>query len=184
MKITLNSYSAMRYFLALFITVLTVQCSKDDETPEEINEEETINRVTLTVTSPGGSNTYTWNEGETIPTVNLTANAVHQVSISFFDATDPSDVEDITEEVIEEADEHFVFYEVANASLTIASASNDVVDADGVSINIHTEWTAGAAGSGTVRAVLIHEPTSKSGTTRSDLGGSTDVELDFPVTIQ
>ena len=59
-----------------------------------------------------------------------------------------------------------------------------MVDADGVSINLKTEWAAAGASSGTVRVYLIHEPTSKTGATRGELGGSTDVELDFPVTIQ
>ena len=68
--------------------------------------------------------------------------------------------------------------------MSISAASNDVVDTDGSSINLKTEWVAAEASTGTVRVYLIHEPTSKSGATRGELGGSTDVELDFPVTIQ
>lgn len=185
MKRFIYTPSVLRSIFALLFITFFVQCSKDDDTPEEINEEEVINRVTLSVTDAAGTSTsYTWNEGGTIPTLNLTANATHQVSIHFFDASDPADVEDITEEVIEEADEHYVFYEVAGASVTISPASNDVVDANNVSINLNTSWAVGDAGSGTVRAYLIHEPTSKSGSTRSALGGSTDVELNFPVSIQ
>ena len=164
-------------------SLLLTQCKKDD--PEEIHEHETINRVTLTVTaSDGTSNDYTWNEGDNEPTVILSANTTHRVSISFFDASDASDVEDITPEIIEEADEHFMFYEVASASLTISAASNDTRDSDGIAININTEWTAGDASSGFVRAYLVHGPTSKTGSTRSSLGGGTDVELNFPVQIQ
>ena len=83
------------------------------------------------------------------------------MSIHFYDASDASDVEDITEEVIEEADEHFVYYQVSSASLSISAASNDVQDAAGISINLKTEWAAAGASSGTVRVYLIHEPTSK-----------------------
>ena len=165
------------------LTILFIQCKKD--TPEEINEEEVINRVTLTVTAAdGSSNDYTWNEGDAIPSITLAANSTANVSVHFYDASDASDIEDITEEVIEEADEHFVFYQVSGASLSISAASNDVVDTDGTSINLKTEWTAAEASSGGVRVYLIHEPTSKSGATRGQFGGSTDVELDFPVTIQ
>jgi len=185
MKLSIYTPSVLRSIFALLLIFVFAQCSKDDDTPEEINEEEVINRVTLAITdSAGASTSYTWNEGETIPTLNLTTNSTYQASIHFFDASDPGDVEDITEEVIDEADEHFVFYEVVSAAVSISAASNDVVDADGVSINLKTAWTVGDAGSGTIRAFLIHEPSTKSGSTRSALGGSTDVELDFPVSIQ
>ena len=172
-----------RLILASLFVFTAVQCSKDS--PDEIHEHETINRVTLTVTGADGTATdYTWNEGETEPTINLSANTTHRVSISFFDASDASDVENITEEVIEEADEHFVFYEVSSASLNISSASNDVQDSDGIDININTEWAAAGASSGVVRTYLIHGPTSKTGSTRSSFGGGTDIELNFPVAIQ
>ena len=168
---------------ALFFVFTAVQCSKDS--PDEIHDHETINRVTLTVTRADGTSTdYTWNEGDNEPTINLGANSTHQVSIAFYDVSDAAEVENITEEVIEEADEHFVFYEVASASLTISAASNDIRDSDGIAININTEWTTGDASSGVVQAALIHGPTSKTGSTRSSLGGGTDVELNFPVEIQ
>lgn len=172
-----------RIAIVFALTVLFIQCKKD--TPEEINEEEVINRVTLTVTAADGSlNDYTWNEGDAIPTITLAANTTSNVSVHFYDASDASDIEDITEEVIEEADEHFVFYQISSASLSISAASNDVVDADGIRINLKTEWAAAGASSGTVRVYLIHEPTSKTGASRGEIGGSTDVELDFPVSIQ
>lgn len=173
----------IRSILALLFVSTVVQCKKDS--PEEIHDEETINRVTLTVTDANGTSTdYTWNEGDNEPNINLSANSTHQVSIAFYDASDAADVEDITEEVIEEADEHFVFYQVNSASLTIAAASNDVTDSDGVAIHVKTQWTTTDASSGVVMVYLVHEPTSKTGTTRSALGGSTDVELSFPVEIQ
>ena len=50
-------------------------------------------------------------------------------------------------------------------------------DSDGIAININTTWTTGDAESGTVRVYLIHGPSSKSGTTRAQFGGGTDVEV-------
>ena len=180
-----NTYfkTTSQTILSLFFVFTAVQCSKDS--PDEIHEHETINRVTLTVTGADGTSTdYTWNEGDNEPNIMLSANTTHRVSISFFDASDASEVEEVTGEIIEEADEHLVFYEITSASLSISSASNDVQDSDGVDININTEWTAGDASSGFVRAYLIHGPTSKTGSTRSSFGGGTDVELNFPVEIQ
>ena len=186
MKLSKYYPSAVRALFALCIIATTVQCSKDDhDHPEEIHEEEVINRVTLNITDASNStNTITWNEGDTVPTISLSANATYQVSIHFYNASDPNDVEDITEEVIEEADEHHVFFGIADAALSIASASNDTQDGAGNPVNLKTVWTTTTAGSGTVRAYLIHEPTTKTASTRSGFGGETDVEVDFPVTIQ
>ena len=173
----------IRSIFALLFMSTVVQCKKDS--PEEIHDEETINRVTLTVTDASGASAdYTWNEGDNEPTINLSANSTHQVSIAFYDASDAAEVDNITEEVIEEADEHFVFFQVNSAALTIAAASDDVTDSDGVTINLNTQWTTTDASSGVVLVYLVHEPTSKTGATRSALGGSTDVELNFPVQIQ
>lgn len=178
-----NNFSTLALPLLAFLFVFT-SCKKDD--PEEINEEEEINQVILSVFETGTTQqqTYTWNEGETTPTITLNADSSYQVSISFYDASNPADVENITEEVIEEADEHFVFIETAGANLTIASSSTDVSGSDSVGINLRTVWTTAAASSGTARVYLIHEPNTKTGSSRSDFGGETDVEVNFPVTIQ
>ena len=168
---------------AVLALLIFIQCKKDS--PEEINEEEVINRVTLRVTASDNTTTnYTWNDGEAIPSIGLTANASYAVSVHFFDASDASDIEDITEEVIEEADEHFVFFEIATANVSISAASNDVVDNDGVSINLKTQWVTAEESSGTIRLYLIHEANNKAGSTRGAIGGATDVEISFPVTVE
>lgn len=187
MFIQINSIYTTRILTLLaasFLFILSA-CSSDDD-PEPVNDEEEINRVTLTVTGGGNTQTLTWNEGDSdYPSVNLSANTSYQVAISFFDASDPTEVENITEEVIEEADEHHVFFAVAGIDgLTIASRSGDTIDSDGNPVNLQTTWTTTSSGSGTVRATLIHEPQTKTGTTRNDFGGETDVELDYPVSIQ
>ncbi len=175
-------FSTLALPLLAFLFVFT-SCKKDD--PEEVHEEEEINRVVLSITDAASAQqTYTWNEGETTPSITLNANATYQVSVSFFDASDVSEIENITEEVIEEADEHFVYFETAGANLTIASASTDTTDSNNIPINLNTQWTSAAASSGSVRVYLIHEPTTKSGSSRTDFGGETDVEVNFPVTIQ
>ena len=172
--------------LALSFLFVLTSCSKDD--PEEINEEEEINRVTLQITPAGGAaQTYTWNDGgESNTSISLAPNTTYQVSVSFFDASDADDIENITEEVIEEADEHQVFYAVADlgSNLAIASGSGDTEDGDGNPVLLQTQWTTVAASSGTVRVFLIHEPTTKTGTSRDDFGGETDVEVNFTVTIE
>ena len=171
-------------YLTLFSLLIVFQsCKKDD--PEVINEEEEINRVTLQVTPSGGSATsYTWNEGDGSLSIGLSSQTTYEVKVFFYDVSDPNDIEDITEEVREEADEHFVFYEVASsAPVQVSAASNDIKDDNNVAVGLITTWTTAAAGSANAKVFLIHEPTNKTGSSRSAIGGETDVEVDLTITV-
>lgn len=174
-------------FLALSVGIILASCKKDDDaTPPVINDEETITTVNLMVTETGTSETktYSWKDGGTADDLSLKANTDYTVEIEFLDESNPSDVEDITEEVVEEKDEHFVFYDATTISgAAIVSASNDIKDGNSIGINIFTALSTGDATTGILKAVLIHEPTTKTGTSRDDFGGETDVEVDFNVTI-
>lgn len=176
-------FNYTKYTLLFFALFSFVQCS-DDETPELINEEEEINRIVIDITSENGSNTYTWNEGDSNFAMQLNSGINYTVAVSFYNASDPNDVEAINPEVIEEADEHHVFFENSSSILTINSASSDQQDSSGNPLGLKTTWTAERAGSATIRLFLIHEPNTKSGNTRSDFGGETDVQLDINVTVE
>lgn len=171
--------------LVLSMIAMTA-CSNDDDTPEQINEEELITQVVVTLTEAGTSNTevYEWNEGSGASgAINIEAGKTYEATVGFFDTTNPSDIEDITEEVIAEADEHVVFYEVGSGALTIQSAANDIEDTAGSPIGINTLWNADGSTSTNVVIYLVHEPTSKTGETRGDLGGETDVQVSFTVAV-
>ena len=176
--------SLPKYALILLTTLAFIQCNNDDDTPELINEEEEINRIEIKVTGDSGPEIYTWNEGDNGLDLPLAASGTYQVEVSFFDASDPNDVEAINPEVIEEADEHHVLFENSSAVLAIANASNDNQDSSGNPLGLKTTWTTSDAGSAVVRLFLIHEPTTKSGQSRDDFGGETDVQLDINVTVQ
>ena len=47
-----------------------------------------------------------------------------------------------------------------------------------------TTWTTTGETSGDVVGYLIHEPTSKTGSTRNDFGGATDFEIEFEVHVE
>ena len=177
-------------FFYLFTALLISSCSSDedevDEIPELINEQEVITTVVLTFdSSDNPTQTIRWavEEDNSSKVINLKANTAYQVGISFLDETDPSDVEDITEEVIEEADDHQVFYDFSDVSISYSSGTNDTIDSDGNPVYLNSLWTASSSGSGIVQAFLIHEPTSKTGTSRDSFGGETDVAIDIPITI-
>ena len=93
--------------------------------------------------------------------------------------------EDITPEIINEADVHHVFFEMVDLSnVTIVSASGDTKDTNGFGLNLKTTWTTGAVESGEVKVYLIHEPGTKDGDTRAEFGGEDDVIADFEVHVE
>ena len=93
--------------------------------------------------------------------------------------------EDITPEIIKEADVHHVFFEMVGLSkVTIVSASDDTKDINRFGLNLKTTWTTGAEESGEVKVYLIHEPSTKDGDTRTEFGGEDDVIADFEVHVK
>ncbi|MEL6672881.1 MAG: hypothetical protein AAFR61_11840 [Bacteroidota bacterium] len=166
---------AIIYRLALVAMVLpfflTTAC-----TPEEPDGgEEEITTVTLTFTN---GPTVTWKEGGATPTITLDANTTYAVAATFLNEEDPNDVEDVTEEIRAEDDEHIVCYEVTGgANLTITRT-----DSDGTyEVGLATSWVTTDASSGTMLLKLRHQPGVKDGTCTP---GDSDVEVDFNVEIQ
>ncbi|WP_378179914.1 type 1 periplasmic binding fold superfamily protein [Aquimarina sp. SS2-1] len=180
MKTTIKKLTALFLFAIAFTA-----CSSDDDNPLVINEEETITTVRLTVLESGMSTPeiYTWTESSQ-DDITLSANSSYNFKIEFLDESDPNDVEDITAEVIDERDEHFVYYETTVNGLSFTNASDDTIDSNNTGINISTDWSSTDAATGIIRAFLIHEPTTKTGDSRDDFGGETDVEVSFNITVQ
>ncbi len=168
-----------------------VSCDNDDDAPELVNESEVITTVNVTLTPQGGGTAVTMTfedpdgEGSGAPTITggtLAANTTYSGTIEFLDETDPNDVEDITEEVEEEDDEHEVFY-LPSTGLNITFSNLDL-DGDGNPLGLTFTATTGAASTGTLTVALIHEGNKPNDGTLADAGGETDVEVPFPVTIQ
>ena len=180
-------------YIGMFLLSIFSFTSCEEDTPELVNEEELITTVMVTLKS--GSQTivlkYTDLDGDgpNAPVFSdyekLTKNTVYTGEVSFLnESVDPS--EDITEEVLAEAEEHQVFYQAPTAFGTFAY---DDTDADGKPIGLEFTFTTGStATSGNLRITLIHEP-NKSGIgvaegMISNAGGDKDIEVDFPVQIQ
>ena len=176
-------YTKFKKAKILFLAFLfIVSCSKDD--PDAVNEQEFISNVILTIESADGtSQTVDWDLSEmNSQTINLKVNTDHNVGIRFINSSDPNDIEDVTLEVIAEADEHQVFYEFAEVSVNVTSASNDTKDG-GRGVLLNSVWNTSSTGTGLVRVYLIHQPTNFNATTREGFGGYNDVSIDIPVSI-
>ena len=175
-------------FYAL-LSIAMIGCSDDDTAPEVINDEELITTVILTLTQESGDQVVLTTvdldgdgPDEPVTTVvgNFSQNTQYQGAVQFLNETeDPA--EDITEEVIEEADEHQVFYTVSEG-LNITTTYQDFDSNDnplGVNITLET----GEASSGSLTVTLRHEPV-KPNDGLDSAGGETDITTSFDVTIE
>ena len=179
------------YFLAtVLFTILLASCSKDNETPEAVNEEELITtlKVTLVPVSEGNTIVLTTRDldgdgpNEPVVTVssNLTAGVAYNGTIELLDET-KSPADNITEEVEEEADEHQFFYTIGSGLDVTATATN--LDSEGNLLGTEFELTANTASSGSLTFTLRHEPT-KPNDGLSSAGGETDIEATFSITVE
>ena len=195
------------YFKAALLSsiLLFISCDKDDA-PEAENEMEVFTKAIIKVTnlSDDSSETYEFEveehdhdhdhgvlvqnqEGDDHgdhTEIELESGSEYKFEISFLNETDPNNVIDMTEEVIEEKDEHHVFYELVGDGISYATMSGDTLDSDGNALNLVTKWTTTTETVVEVEAYLIHQPTSKVGTTRDDFGGATDVEIEFEAHVE
>lgn len=195
-------------FIASFL--LVVSCSKDDGDPIDehvinkvvLNFTNTADRSTFEVEwelehdDEGHADEY-GDEHAHESHIELEPNAEYTVEAKFYDTSDheedsddhdhdhvgdhEEEGEDVTPEIIEEADVHHVFFEMVELlNLTIESASGDTKDSDGFPLNLRTTWTTGAEEVGEVKVYLIHRPDLKVGDTRADFGGDDDIETTGP----
>ena len=179
MKIFLKKNLKYSFILGI---IFFISCSKDD--PDGINEQEFISNVVVDIASPDGTiQTIDWDLSETnAESINLKPNSNYTVELSFENRSDPTDIEDVTLEIIDEADEHQVFFEFADVSVSVTSAANDTKDGSR-GVLLKSVWNASSSGTGIVRVYLIHQPTNFNATTREGFGGFNDVAIDIPVTI-
>ena len=186
----MDKFLITRYFLLTifsFTLVLSTSCNKDDDDNEPENEQELITTVTLTfVNSNNVSSVFKWADpdgpGGNAPEVDiitLDANETYQLFTAFLDESDPNDVEDITEEVREEAEEHLLCFEAVG----LAGGPTAVdTDSNGDPLGLQSELSTGDPTNGNLTVILKHEPEKGAATPCST--GETDVEVTFSTTIQ
>tara|TARA_B100001093_G_scaffold509794_1_gene574502 strand:+ start:13236 stop:13778 length:543 start_codon:yes stop_codon:yes gene_type:complete len=178
--------SNFKYLVMGLFAVVLISCSKDDDSPEPINEEEVITTMTV-VLNPGNITLQSQDldgDGPNAPSVtvsgNLSANTTYSGSITFLNELE-SPAENITEEVEEEDDEHQVIFVSSGVSLSVSGLNTD---GDGFPLGTEFSLSTVDAGSGTLRIVLRHEPTKPNDGTLTGAGGSTDIDVSFNLTVE
>lgn len=197
---TINSLALLLTFGALFIS-----CSDDDDnTPDPINEEETITTMTVTLTPQGGGDVVTLvsrdldGDGPNAPDIDisgsLSANTTYGGGVVLLNETE-SPAENVNEEVEGEADEHQFFFVIGsglNATVAYADDESDYVDADSETgenftttnpVGIEFTLTTTDASTGAFTVTLRHEPKKPNDGTLADAGGETDITQTFNLTV-
>ena len=178
--------SNFKYLLVGLLSVVIISCSKDDDSPEPINEEEVITTMTV-VLNPGNITLKSQDldgDGPNAPNVtvsgNLSANTTYTGSVTFLNELE-SPAEDITEEVEEEDDKHQVIFVSSGVALSVSDLNTD---GNGNDLGTQFSLSTAAAGSGTLRIVLRHEPTKPNDGTLAGAAGETDIDVSFNVTVE
>ncbi|WP_431123622.1 type 1 periplasmic binding fold superfamily protein [Flagellimonas flava] len=189
--------------MAILAGSFLASCSSDDNSPEEINEEETITTMTVTLTPDGGGTAIELQsrdldgDGPNAPEItisgNLAENTTYNGSVVLLNETE-TPAEEVNEEIEGEAAEHQFFYVVAgglNATMEYADEESDYVsDETGTNfttnnpVGITFTLTTTDASSGTLTVTLRHEPKKPNDGTLADAGGETDITQTFNLTIE
>lgn len=191
----MNEFLKGYFFPTLLIVLLAVGCDDDDD-PVIPNQEEVITDLTYTLVPTGGAGgTVVFQfqdrdgDGGQDPTMSvngtLQPNTSYIGTIQLLNASDISDIEDVTVEVSNEADDHQFFYQTTD-SLNITFDYADV-DQDGnpLILGIITDVETGDSSSGDMTIILRHEPDKDAPGLTIDNptpgGGESDIEVTFDV---
>jgi hypothetical protein len=186
---SLNKFSVLA-----FLAVATVFLSCEDDEVVIPVVEELITNMTIVLTPQGGGDVVSLvfsdpdGDGATAPTITggtLAANTVYDAQITLLNESE-SPVEDITEEVEAEQEDHQFFFSTAGGlNLSVSYADQD---ANGNPLGLITTCTSGDSSSGNLMVILRHEPDKNAAGVKdgdiTNAGGETDIEVTFPIVIQ
>tara|TARA_B110000046_G_C13015609_1_gene408550 strand:+ start:1345 stop:1962 length:618 start_codon:yes stop_codon:yes gene_type:complete len=194
-------------FIAMLLAAVAVtSCKKDDEVPEEENELEVITDVKLVFTNttdaadivearaqdPDGAGVE---ELAILDEINLDTSKTYRLTFEVFNNLD-SPGEDIGAEILEEDEEHQIFFGFSNNAFANPLGNGNIdtesdplnyndSDANGNAVGLSTNWTTPSTQliGGNFRVRLQHQPDVKTASSGSN-DGDTDFDLSFVLNIQ
>lgn len=177
-------------FLALLI--ISTSCSKEEVEPGDDNELITTVKLEFkpVTNSSLPTKSFYWRDTQgdgvmdSVDPIVLEKNTTYELNVSLLDET-KKPVFDISEEVEEEGDVHLFVYK--SNPLGLLNVQIKDLDKNGMPIGLRSEIKSQfVAGSGKLTVILKHQPpvNGKAVKTGNEEGGSTDVDVTFPVTVQ
>ncbi len=171
----------MKNKFVIFISgLMMLSCSR--EIPEDIHEHEEANRLVVTYSEVGTTvekvAEFNIGTGASVP-IDLENGKIYNVDVEFF-----HDDEDLTHEIEEEIEEHFMKYIFSDINVNVVRTAADPTRNDGNKLGIHMTWTVNSVPSATskVNMQLIHGATTVDDSTNNGAGSSTGGEPDIDVT--
>ena len=205
---TINPFKNLQLLAILFSVITIIGCSNDDDiAPEEENEVEVFTDVTLVFTNTADVNDVVTasaqdpdgtgiQELQILDAITLAADTEYTLTYEILNALDPTDIENIGDEILEEDNEHQFFFSftenvfadpTGNGNIDAAADPINYNDEDenGNPVGLSSTWTtsstASSGASFTVR--LQHQPDVKTASSGSN-DGDTDFALTFALNIQ
>ena len=168
----------MKNILIIFTSLLILSCSRT--IPEDIHEHEEPNKLMISYSEENSTLTKVaeFNIGtNNTPILDLENGKIYDVEISFF-----HDDEDLTSDVITEANEHFMQYLFANLDVVIERRNDDAIRDDGNKLGLKMKWTINSVpANSSVNVQLIHDAESVDDTANNGAGSSNGGEPDVDV---
>jgi hypothetical protein len=182
----------VRLPLAATLSVLLLGACKGDSVTAPGGESEVISRVTVSLTPATGAAASAYIEdadgsgpgapSAQVGTLTVARGATYTGSVRFENRL-VTPIENITDEVIEEADEHRVFYTVSGEGITVTTTDRD---AAGRPLGVTFTMAAGATapvGARTMRVVLCHYGDVAKPATATSCTNDTDIDVTFALTV-
>ncbi len=197
----------LQSLLALTIIFGVISCGDDDEpsAPAEENAEEVITDVMLTFTPQGGGATVTARaqdpdgdgpqDLQVLGDITLQSASNYELTLSLTNEENPIDIEDITAEIRDEAEEHMFFFSWTDGLFSDPTGNGNVdnrsdavnyddVDGDGLPLGLTTSWSTGPSASGSFRVILKHQPDGIKTATSGISDGDTDIDISWQIVLR
>ncbi len=177
--------------LSAVVTALTFTSCKDENvTPKNppSNETELITTMKIILNDSGTNqfDTFTFrdldgpggNNPNQFDTIRLMNSKKYLCKILLLDES-KSDVDTVSNEVLEEGDDHMFFFKATNNIITVTYKD---LDSKSIPIGLESLWkTNSSAANGSISVTLKHQPGVKDGT---ETPGEADASVEFPVQIK
>jgi hypothetical protein len=188
----LSSSRISSSFSLAALSVLVLGACKGDSVTAPGGESEVISRVTVSLTPATGAAATAYIEdadgsgpgapSAQVGTLSVARGATYTGSVRFENRL-VTPIENITNEVVAEANEHRVFYTVSGEGLTVTTTDRDPAGRPlGVTFTLAATASA-PVGSRTMRVVLCHYGDVAKPATATSCTNDTDIDVSFALTV-
>lgn len=177
------SYFFKRLLFFCLPIITLISCNRPEDEDDLVQEE--ISNIILLVKNNTTNLTEAYDyaaNSATFPSISLLSGTTYSVEAVFKNGN-----EDVTQEIIDAKDEHFLTYDFTSTNVTLTRTDDESsTNSEGVKIGLKTNWAVNSTSASGAKLILTlyHEPASaseaQSGTTWGTVtGGETDAKATY-----